>query len=529
MPTLVHHLADLTDDISSDGIAIIHKNQSWSYSQISEMISRQAKAFSAINLQKQQRAAIFLPKQIETVVSFLAISRAGGIFVPINPLLKAAQVGYILGDCNVQVLVTSNSRLKGLTETLACYPDLHTIVLVDTNVKDNHQALSDKRILNWGEFLKLSSEKENLPLIIDADVAAILYTSGSTGKPKGVILSHRNIVAGAKTVAEYLKITSDDRLLAVLPFSFDYGLNQLMSAFLKKACCILMDYLLPRDVVKAVSKEMVTGLAAVPSLWIQLAQLEWPKEINNHLRYMTNSGGKMPKSVLIALRNSVPNSDFFLMYGLTEAFRSTYLPPDQLDNRPDSIGKAIPNAEVIVVREDGSLCSPHEPGELLHRGSLVAMGYWNDPAGTTERFKPLPSLIQGIPSPEIVVWSGDTVTMDEEGYLYFVGRKDDMIKTSGYRVSPTEVEEIIYASGLVSEVVVLGAPDSQLGQIIVAVVTSEKSQHIDTKLIISICKKKLPGFMVPAHIEVLSFLPKNPNGKIDRNRLSIDFADILFN
>jgi acyl-CoA synthetase (AMP-forming)/AMP-acid ligase II len=296
---------------------------------------------------------------------------------------------------------------------------------------------------------------------------------------------------------------------------------------LKGACCVLLDYLLPKDVINALTAENITGLAAVPPLWAQLANLHWPDSINNHLRYMTNSGGKMPKSVLNSLREKVPNSQFFLMYGLTEAFRSTFLPPEQIDERPDSMGKAIPNAEIMVVREDGTPCAPHEPGELVHRGSLVAMGYWNDPAKTAERFKPAPGQLNELPLTEIAVWSGDTVTKDEEGYLYFVGRKDDMIKTSGYRVSPTEIEEVIYGSGMVKEAAAIGIEHEELGQSILVVVSLEGSDPLNDQALFNLCKAQLPNFMVPAKIEVLASLPKNPNGKIDRKALSQQFATIF--
>ena len=273
------------------------------------------------------------------------------------------------------------------------------------------------------------------PRRIDNDMAAILYTSGSTGRPKGVIISHRNIVDGARSVSSYLELRPDDRLLAVLPFSFDYGLNQLTSAILVGATCVLFDYLLPRDVLRALERHAITGLAAVPPLWAQLAPLEWPAAAKDTLR-TSNSGGAMPDGVLARLRSQLPNTRPFLMYGLTEAFRSTFLPPEKIDERRGSMGKAIPNAEVMVVRPDGSPAATNEPGELVHRGALVALGYWNDPERTATRFKPAPGRPGGIPNAELAVWSGDTVRMDEDGYLYFVGRNDGMIKTSGYRVSP---------------------------------------------------------------------------------------------
>ena len=247
-------------------------------------------------------------------------------------------------------------------------------------------------------------------------------------------------------------------MLAVLPFSFDYGFSQLTTAFLVGASVSLIDHLFARDVVTAVQKDRITGLAAVPPLWIQLADLQWPAGIDEHLRYITNSGGRMPRATLDKLRASLPRTRPFLMYGLTEAFRGTYLPPEEIDRRPDSMGKAIPNAEIMVVRPDGTPCDPDEPGELVQRGALVGLGYWNDPAKTAERFRPVPAQRTELPLTEMAVWSGDTVRCDADGYLYFVGRRDEMIKTSGYRVSPTEVEEVVYASGLVGDAVAVAAP-----------------------------------------------------------------------
>ena len=361
-------------------------------------------------------------------------------------------------------------------------------------------------------------------------MAAILYTSGSTGKPKGVVLSHRNMVAGAKSVASYLENSADDTLLAALPLSFDAGFSQLTTAFHVGARVVLLNYLMPRDVLKALERERVTGLTAVPPLFIQLTQLEWPAGITEHLRYFANTGGRMPRETLAALRTHLPKTKPYLMYGLTEAFRSTYLPPDEVDRRPDSIGQAIPNAEILVLRDDGSLCAPNEPGELVHRGALVGMGYWNDHEKTSERYKPLPpgapGREAGLVLPELAVFSGDTVRRDEEGFLYFIGRRDEMMKTSGYRVSPTEVEEVLYATRLVGECVAFGVDHDMLGQAIQVIATPADGGRLDTAALLAECRKLMPAYMVPAHIDVRDGpLPRNPNGKIDRKALSTEWND----
>jgi acyl-CoA synthetase (AMP-forming)/AMP-acid ligase II len=288
---------------------------------------------------------------------------------------------------------------------------------------------------------------------------------------------------------------------------------------------VLINHLFARDIVKAVAQERITGLAAVPPLWIQLAALEWPDDCT--LRYLTNSGGAMPVEVVRTLRALLPQARLFLMYGLTEAFRSTYLPPSELDRRPDSMGKAIPNAEVVVVRPDGTPCAPNEPGELVHRGALVSLGYWNDPAKTAERFKPAPGRNPALQLTEMAVWSGDTVRMDEEGFLYFIGRTDDMIKVSGYRISPTEVEEAIHASGLLAEVAAFGVPHPSLGHAIV-LLALPREPGLQPAALLKECQRRMPAYMVPAHIELRSeAFPRNPNGKFDRNLLKQSYLSMF--
>lgn len=524
MSLLLHQLIEQSSNRAPDTVALHYKEDKLNYAQLNQSVNHFANGLLTSGFARMERAAVLLPKGFETVIAFFGIAKAGGVFVPLNPLLKPAQIGHILNDCNARILITTKNRLSGLNEELKNCHDLHSIILIDDD--GGNGATPELKCLFWNNLL---TDKPQLPSspIIDMDMAAILYTSGSTGKPKGVVLSHRNMVTGAHSVAEYLENQASDRLLAVLPFSFDYGFSQLTTAFSVGASVVLMDYLLPRDVIKAVEKYSITGLAGVPPLWNQLSMLPWPEDAQASLRYFTNSGGAMPLTTLSDLQAALPNSRPFLMYGLTEAFRSTYLPPEQVEHRPDSMGKAIPNAEIMVVREDGSPCAPGETGELVHRGSLVAMGYWNDLEKTAERFRPVPGQAAGLPLPEIAVWSGDQVKMDEHGYLYFVGRKDEMIKTSGYRVSPTEVEEILYRSGLVAEAVALGIQHPILGQAIVAVISPQDSDNFGTEELRQICIQQLPNFMVPAEFVIQQNLPRNPNGKINRRLLVNELADLF--
>jgi len=506
--------------------ALTYGKATLNYGDLQSAINDFSGGLIGLGLQRGERVAIYLEKRFETAIASFGAPAAGGVFVPLNPLLKAEQVVYILRDCNVRVLVTSPERLALLTDALAQCHDLRHVVVLDS--PEPLPLAGPLSYVRWSAFLEHPAQPGHR--VIDTDVVGILYTSGSTGKPKGVVLSHRNMVAGAKSVASYLENRPDDTLLAALPLSFDAGFSQLTTAFHVGARVVLLNYLLPRDVIKAIEREKVTGMTAVPPLYIQLTQLEWPESITEHLRYFANTGGRMPRETLDALRRHLPKAKPFLMYGLTEAFRSTFLPPEEVDRRPDSIGKAIPNAEILVLREDGTPCAPNEPGELVHRGALVGMGYWNDPEKTAERYKPLPATAPGreagLVLPEIAVFSGDTVRMDEEGYLYFIGRRDEMMKTSGYRVSPTEVEEILYATKLVGECVAFGVDDERLGQAIQVIATPPSAGDLDVAALLAECRARMPAYMVPAGIEIHTGpLPRNPNGKIDRKSLSTAWVE----
>ncbi len=519
MSHLFHELIYRSADRGTSSVALIDQQQQLYYPALAEAVQSTANTLQSLGLGRGERLAVYLEKRPETVIALFSASAAGGAFVPVNPLLKAEQVAYILSDCNVRILVTSSERLNLLRQVLPQCHDLHTIIIVDA--VEALPSIPGLNIIPWQQA-QMPSATIHAPHCIDSDIAAILYTSGSTGKPKGVVLSHRNLVTGAKSVSQYLRNHSEDRILSVLPLSFDYGLNQLTTAFYVGATSILMNYLLPRDILTIIKREQVSGLAAVPPLWTQLAQLDW-QDVQT-LRYITNSGGAMPRSTLARLRSALPNTQIFLMYGLTEAFRSTYLPPEEVDKRPDSMGKAIPNVEVMVLREDGSHCAPGEPGELVHRGPLVSMGYWNDADKTAACFRPLTPRQPGLTIPELAVWSGDTVRMDEEGYLYFIGRRDDMIKTSGYRVSPTEVEEVIYATEKVAETAAFGVPHPTLGQAIVVVAVPREGLVLEQDFLLTACKNHLPAFMLPSLIELRqTSLPRNPNGKIDRKSLAKEF------
>jgi len=520
---LVHDLIYRSASHTPSAEALSYQGQKKTYEALAREIEQLAVGLLSAGLGRSERLAVYLEKRLETVSTLFATNAAGGVFVPVNPLLKPEQVSYILMDCNVRILVTSTERFKLLSGILSSCHDLHTVIIVDHNT--DLPQVSGLNVLSWSDLLSTPSSLQP-HRVIDSDMAAILYTSGSTGKPKGVVLSHHNIVAGAKSVAAYLNNQPSDRILSVLPLSFDYGMSQLTTAFYVGATSILMNYLLPRDIIRTIEKENASGLAAVPPLWIQLSQLNWDNV--KTLRYITNSGGAMPRTAINQLHKALPDTQIFLMYGLTEAFRSTYLSPEEIDRRPDSIGQAIPNAEILVLREDGTHCAPNEPGELVHRGALVSMGYWNDAEKTAACFKPIVSRQNGLMLTELAVWSGDTVRMDEEGFIYFIGRRDEMIKTSGYRVSPTEIEEIIYATGKVGEAVAIGVPHPVLGQAILVIATPRKDEELGAESLLAVCKQHLPAYMLPSHIDIRNAnLPRSPNGKIDRKKLFLELQHLF--
>ena len=517
-----------------DSPALRIKNRVYSYQTLNIRIGRLAKFLAEQGFVAGDRVATWLPKTELACLMPLATVRAGLVHVPVNPLLKPAQVRHILEDSGARGLVTSAARAGQLSAYLNDQDPRHPELVSGSISPPEPELETDKWTLKQVQGDGLSyvvfdeteivthlddETAETLPpLPINTDtnaLAAILYTSGSTGRPKGVMLSHANLSLGAVSVAQYLGLAADDVTLAVMPLSFDYGQNQLLSIWQAGGCVAPIDYLTPRDVIKACAKHGVTTLGCVPPLWVQLAEQDWPAEATANIRRLTNTGGALTPSLVKMLRSIFPHpTRIFAMYGLTEAFRSTYLDPNLIDSNPTSIGKAIPFAEIMVVAKDGSEAKPNEHGELVHAGPLVAAGYWQDAARTAERFKAAPDWSQ---FGGMAVWSGDTIWHDENGLIYFIGRDDAMIKTSGNRVSPTEVEEAAIESGLVAEACALGRKDERLGDAIVLFVRGVGAA--DEAALAAHMKAALPNFMQPADYVWLAEFPKNANGKLDRDGL----------
>lgn len=513
MDFLVSHLVHARGRYVPDKEALVCGNERLSYAEVIDRVSRLAVGLRMAGLQRGDRVGVWLQPSIPQVISFFGVSQSGGVFVPIHHQLVCEQVAHIANDCDMKVLIVDMNKLEMLNAVINGFRSLEIVIVVGSGGSVGAKT----RILTYAELCAGAGDGVDDVAGTDRDLAAILYTSGSTGKPKGVMLNHANVLAGSSIVSTYLGITHTDRILAVLPFSFDVGLNQLMTAFQQGATLVLLNFVFAKEIVQKLIQEDITGLAGVPTLWNLLVQSNstLQKQSLPCLRYITNTGGAMPQKVLSTLRQILPNTKIFLMYGLTEAFRSTYLPPEELDVRPTSIGKAIPNTEILVLDENGRQCEIGEIGELVHRGPTVSMGYWGKPDLTAQVLRPNPLALSELGDCERVCYSGDLVKRDEQGFLYFIGRRDAMIKSSGYRISRTEIEEVLCQVEGIQEAAVIGIPDEFLGQAIKAFVVGIDGQQVDTAGITVICREKLPGYMVPRTIEVLSSLPKTPHGKID--------------
>src|SRR5580692_7011801 len=485
MDFLIWHLLRESAGQTPQKEALVHGEQRLSYREIARRTAGLATSLRDRNVKRGERVGIYLDASVPQVISIFGISQSEGVYVPINALLHPDQVMHIARDCGMKALITTPAKLAALADVIPQIATLEFLVAVGSE----EIPASEIPVYRFDDFTSTEPPSVWHESSIENDLAAILYTSGSTGKPKGVMLSHANVVAGSRIVSTYLGITENERILAVLPFSFDAGMNQLMTAFEKGGTLVLINFVFAREIVRTLLKERITGLAGVPTLWSLLAQpnstLE--KQPLPDLRYITNTGGVMPQAVLKILRQALPTTKIFLMYGLTEAFRSTYLPPDELDRRPTSMGKAIPDTEILVLNEQGQLCKPGEVGELVHRGPTVSLGYWNRPEDTARALRPNPTLPREMGDCEKVCYSGDLVSMDEEGFLYFVGRRDTMIKCSGFRISPTEVEEVLFQTGKVRGAAVIGIPDDVLGQVIKAFVVTKDASPLDTQALLAIC------------------------------------------
>ena len=521
MDFLLHHTLRASTLRFPNKTALVHDARRLTYCELQTRVQTLANGLTAVGVTRGDRVGIFMEPSVEQVESIYAVSQAQAAFVPVHHSLKPEQFVHIANDCGIRVLLTTAEHMHDLHDVLEKIPSLIAVIVVGESAQGRIQI----PVLNYERLIADAQRSTPTDIAIECDLCAILYTSGSTGKPKGVMLSHMNVVAGASIVSDYLSITRNDRLLAALPFSFDAGLNQLTTSIQQGGTLVLINFRFAREIVRVLARERITGLGGVPPLWNLLVQKNsaFGKTDLPSLRYITNTGGAMPQKTLAALRSAVPNTQVFLMYGLTEAFRSTYLPPDQLDRRPTSMGKAIPNTELLVLNEDGQECGPGEPGELVHQGPTVSLGYWGHQELTDRVLRPHPFPPPGTCGDSMkVIYTGDVVQQDEDGFLYFIGRRDNLIKSSGFRVSPNEVEDAIFQTGLVREAAVVGVPDEMLGQSIAAFVVAADGRDCSPSDILSRTATMLPRHMVPKTVEIRPTLPKTSSGTTDYSALSRD-------
>ena len=504
--------------------AVVDGDAEYSYEDLERESSSLAAALIGAGVARGDRVGVLVEKSWEAIVSMLAASRIGAAYVNVNPLFKAPQVEYLVGDCDIRVMVGDTGKLDDLGPK--------TLQTAFYRGERPHSDAANTYV-DVAKALRGEGLEEDRP-VSEVDLGTILYTSGSTGMPKGVATSQRNVVVGSQIVTTYLENVPEDRILSALPFNFDAGMSQFTTSLRAGATLYLLRSRLPGDLLKALRRHEITGVTGVPPLWSLLIRGAKSLRENplTHLRYLANTGGRIPQANLDELRRLLEpaGTRIYLMYGLTEAFRSTYLDPEEIHRsspeQGNCIGKAIPNTEIMVINKEGREAAPGEPGELVHRGPTVAMGYWGNEEATEKAYRPNPLAPPELLDVERVVYSGDTVTQDEEGFLYFLGREDAMIKNQGYRLSPEEVENLLIASGLVNEACAFGVENPAVGQDVVAVISlrdGEGDGALDS--IREYAIKNGPPYMIPREILVWDELPKTGSGKIDRKGITSAYTD----
>lgn len=511
---LVHEFLEISAARLPNKVALVCDGKRLTYSELNGMANKMANALDDLGIRRGDRITILLPNSVEAVIAIFAILKIGAVFVVINNTTKEKKLNYILNNCKSTVLITENNRHMLARNILATVPTLRFCILAGTTISSTYEK-SDR----YNDILRFDQLLENCPdsalhqRNIDLDLACLVYTSGSTGEPKGVMCDHSNIVFAVDSIISYLENVEDDVVINVLPLAFDYGLYQLLMTFRFGGTLVLeRAFYYPAAVLKRIEEERVTGLPGVPTIFAMLLQMDLSAFDLTSLRYITNTAAALPPSHLRELRKKFPGAILFSMYGLTETKRTLYLPPGQLDKRPDSVGIAIPGTEVWIEDDSGNRLYPGEVGELVVRGRHVMRGYWGAPEETGERFRPGP-----IPG-ERICYTGDLFRVDEEGYYYFVGRKDDMIKSRGEKVAPKEVENTLYAINGVIEAAVTGVPDPILGQAIKAFIVTGQAALTEAD-VLAHCLANLEDFMVPKYVEFCSELPKTPSGKIKKAEL----------
>lgn len=505
--TLVNHFLEHSAIRFPGKVALVHNGERFSYAEIDAAANKLANYFLKSGIERGDRIAIFMDNSIEAILSVFGALKAGAAFMMINHTTKAEKLEYMLNNSRARFALVQG-RMFGVLEGLNC-PALGKIIV--TGVKVEAPYVSFGEIMSSGKCMPVQTR------CIDLDLASIIYTSGSTGRPKGVMLSHLNMVSAAHSITTYLENTESDTVLNVLPLSFDYGLYQVLMAFRFGGTIVLeKSFMYPYKVIELISAEKVTGFPGVPTIFAMLLNLKnLDKYDFSSLRYITNTAAALPVSHIRRLKELLPRTKLYSMYGLTECKRVSFLPPDELEKRPSSVGRGMPNEEVYIVDENDRRVPPGVTGELVIRGSNVMMGYWEMTEETGKCVR------QGRYPGERVLYSGDLFRMDEEGYLYFVARKDDIIKCKGEKVSPKEIENVLYSLDGILEAAVIGVPDEIFGQAIKAFVTLEKGSPLTGKEILLYCSQHLENYMIPKYIELIDSLPKTETGKINKRLIAV--------
>jgi len=496
-----------------DKVALVYGARRVTYRELEESSEALARGLAARGVARGDRVLVFGDNTVETVVAFWAALKADAVAVLVNPLTKSDRLAYLLADCRPTALIT-DGHLEGVWSGAVATPHLKVLAVsgrVNPALRAGHPTLVP--------FDDLLAEGASRPPIanrnIDIDLASIIYTSGSTGDPKGVMLTHRNMLTAASSISCYLGMVEDDVILDTLPLAFDYGLYQIIMAFRQGARVVLeRSFAFPAQVLTVASAERITGFPGVPTIFAVLADMKGLASFDlSSVCFVTNTAAALPVKHIEFMKRAFPGARIYSMYGLTECKRCTYLPPEDIERKPTSVGIAIPNTEVWVVDERGQRVGPGVVGQLVVRGATVMKGYWEKPEATAKKLKP--GLLPG----EQVLWTGDFCKMDEEGYVYFVGRMDDIIKSRGEKVAPKEVENVLVSMPGIREAAVIGVADDLLGEAVKAFVVLETGVQLSAKEIQNYCQSKLENFKVPKIIEIMDELPKTDTGKVKKTGL----------
>lgn len=509
---LVHEFLENSAKRTPDKVALICAGQRLTYRQIDEDANRVANGLLAAGVQRGDRVAVWLPNSVETVLAIFGILKAGATFVVVNTTTKVDKLVYVLNNCQARALFAPGRQVETVAEVMASVPSLTLGVLCEQDADEG--AALHSNVQSFPALLAAASPERPANLCIDIDLACLIYTSGSTGDPKGVMSTHANVAFAASSIITYLENVPDDIIINVLPLSFDYGLYQLLMTFKFGGTLVLeRSFVYPAATLKRIEEERVTGLPGVPTLYAMLLQMDLSRFDLSSLRYLTNTAAALPVEHIQRLRAAFPWAKLYSMYGLTECKRTLYLPPEELDRRPGSVGIAIPGTEVWIEDEAGRRVGPGEVGELVVRGSHVMQGYWQDPATTADRYRP------GRYPAERLFYTGDLFKMDDEGFFYFVARKDDIIKTRGEKVAPKEVESVLYRLPGVVEAAVIGVPDALLGEAVKAFVVCAPDANLTERDVLRHCAQYLEDFAMPKQVEFRTSFPRTESGKIQKRDL----------